>query len=204
MEKDALLERVLDLELEMFVLIKSAHPAVCQSDPDKFKAVRGSVFTMWTAEMLAAYLEQIESAKVQGRNLLTEKYARMDDLIPPLTEDPLIDDIVDMNLYWQFELQKLYPALCKRCCRSVNGSADGSNFSVYFRSELETYGGRTLELYYQNVLGAYDQNRNLTAEALLALVQKSGYQDLEHAELCLSNEVAVKPVATLAKRYNKA
>ena len=197
MEMDALLERVLDLEWEMFVRVKSARPAACQSAPGKFRAVRGSVFTMWTAEMLDAYLLQLRQARTQGRNLMTEKYARMDNLIPPLTDDPLIDDIVDINVYWQFELQKMYPALCRRCCRDVNDSADGSNFSVYFRGELETYGERTLVLYYQNVLSAYEQNRNLTAEALLGLVQRSGYRDLEHAESCLSEE----PEVTLAGSF---
>lgn len=190
MEKDALLERVLDLEWEMFVRVKSDRPASCQSAPDKFRAIRGSVFSTWTADMLEAYLLQLMGAKAQGRNLLTEKYARMDNLIPPLTEDPLIDDIIDINVYWQFELQKTFPELCRRCCRGVNDASAGSNFSVYSRGELETYGERTLKLYYQNVLSAYEQNRNLTAEALLGLVQKSGYRDLEHAESCMSEEMA--------------
>lgn len=204
MEKDALMERVLDLEWEMFVRVKSDHPASCQSAPDKFRAIRGSVFATWTADMLAAYLVQLLEAKVQGRNLLTEKYARMDNLIPPLTEDTLIDDIDDISVYWQFELQKMFPALCRCCCREVNDSADGSNFSVYFRGELETYGERTLELYYQNVLSAYEQNRNLTAEALLGLVQKSGYRDLEHAESCLSEEMAGEPAAASGKKNMKS
>ncbi len=204
MEKDALLERVLDLEWDMFVCVKSDQPASCQSAPDKFRAIRGSVFSTWTAQMLEAYLVQLTEAAAQGRNLLTEKYARMDNLIPPLTEDPLIDDIVDINVYWQFELQQLYPALCRRCCRDVNDAADGSNFSVYFRGELETYGERTLVLYYQNVQNAYEQNRNLTAEALLGLVQKSGYRDLEHAESCLSEQAAAPQAAPSAKRKSKS
>ena len=74
----------------------------------------------------------------------------------------------------------------------MSGAEDGSNFSVYFRSELETYGERTLELYYRNVLRAYEQNRNLTAEALLELVQKYGYRDLEDSEASLSREGKVK------------
>lgn len=187
-EKDALLERVLDLEWEMFIRVKSANPAVCQSAPGKFRAVRGSVFMVWTAEMLAAYLEQIESAKVQGRNLLTEKYARMDNLIPPLTDSPYIDEIVEINEIWQRKLEEKYPHLYKRCCRTMEATGDGNNFSIYLRSELETYGDSTLGLYYWNVKNAYDKNLNLSIEALEHLVQKSGYKNLEHAESCLSEE----------------
>lgn len=187
-EKGTLLERVLNLEWEMFVRVKSAESVVCQSAPDKFRAVRGSVFMMWTAEMLTAYLEQIESAKVQGRNLLTEKYARMDNLIPPLTDSPYIDEIVEINEIWQRELEEKYPALYKRCCRTMEATGDGNNFSIYLHSELETYGDSTLGLYYLNVKSAYDKNLNLSIEVLEHLVQKSGYKNLEHAESCLSEE----------------
>lgn len=188
MEKNELLEQILDLEWEMFVAVKSAQPASCQSSPDKFRAIRESVFEMWPEDMLTSYLMQLSVAKLLGRNLLTEKYARMDNLIPPLTDSPYIDEIVEINELWQSELQKNYPALYKRCCRTMEPTGDGRNFSVYLRSELETYGDHTLELYYTNVKTAYDQNRNLSIEALWHLVEKSGYKDLGHAERCLSEE----------------
>jgi hypothetical protein len=186
MEKNELLEHVLDMEWEMFAAVKSAQPVSCQSSPDKFRAIRGSVFEMWSDEMLASYLIQLTVSKMQGRNLLTEKYARMDNLIPPLTESPFLDEIVEINELWQNELQKNFPALYKCCCRSTEQTGDGRNFSVYLRSELETYGDNTLELYYAKIKHAYDQKRNLSIEALQHLIEKSGYKDLEHAESCLS------------------
>lgn len=186
MRNDLLIKEILNLEWEMFVRVKSAHPAACQSTPDKFRAIRSSVFMMWTAEMLAAYLEQLESAKVQGRNLLTEKYARMDNLIPPLTNSPYVDEIIEINEIWQRELKEKFPVLYNRCCRTMEATGDGQNFSVYLRSELETYGDSTLGLYYWNVKNAYNKNENLSIEALKHLVQKGGYRNLEHAESCLS------------------
>lgn len=188
MGKEALLNGVLDLEWDMFVRVKSLHPAACQSAPDNFRAIRGSVFEMWTEEMLAAYLQQLEEAKARGRNLLTEKYARMDNLIPPLIDNPLIDDIVAIGERWQRELQQRYPALYQSCCRGTDPTGDGSNFSIYLRGELETYGDRTVDLYYQNVRNADDQKRNLSLEALQRLVQKSGYRDLDDAESYLSRK----------------
>lgn len=190
MERDTLLEKILDQEWDMFVRVKRANLAVYQSAFEKFRVVRGSVLSLWTEEMLAAYLEQIESAKKQGRNLLTEKYARMNNLIQPLSENPLIVEIVAISVYWDRELQRRYPALCKYYGRDVNGAFDGSNLWIYLRSELETYGGRTLELYYKNILNAYEKGRNLTAETILSLVQREGFTNLGDAEIAFENDGA--------------
>ena len=188
MEKEELLENILDLEWDMFTAVKSVTSVSCQSSPDKFRAIRASVFAIWTDEMLASYLMQLSVAKLVGRNLLTEKYARMDNLIPPLTDSPYIDKIIVINELWQGELQEMYPGLYKRCCRTMEETGDGQNFSVYLRSELETYGDATLELYYAHVKNACDQKRNLSIEALRSLIEKSGYKDLEHAESCLRGD----------------
>lgn len=166
----------------MFVQVKSSHPAACQSAPDNFRAIRGNEFDSWSEEMLESYLGQLLDAKAQGRNLLTEKYARMDNLIPPLTDNPLIDDIVAISERWQREMQQRYPALYRTCCRGTDPTGDGSNFSVYLRGELETYGDRTVDLYYRNVKTADDRNENLSILALQRLVQKGGYRDLDEAE----------------------
>lgn len=186
MDTKALLTEILSLEWDMFVRVKSTHPAACQSAPDNFRAIRGSVFEMWTQEMLAAYLQQLQEAKTNGRNLLTEKYARMDNLIPPLIDNPLIDDIVEICERWQREVRQGYPAVYQRCCRGTDSTGNGSNFSIYLRGELETYGNHTVDLYYQNVKNADAEKRNLTLEALQRLVCKSGYPDLDVAETYLS------------------
>ena len=184
-EKDTLVQNILDKEWEMFVRVKSDRPASCQSSPDKFRLIRGNQFETWTREMLTAYWEQLEEADAVGRNLLAEKYARMDNLIHPLTENILIFPIVTINERWQQELCELYPALFEQCCRSTNLSRDGRNFSIYLACELETYGDTVIELYYLNVKRAEDEGRNLAEEALLRLVRASGYRDLEHAERSL-------------------
>lgn len=84
--KTELLEQVLDREWRMFVRVRSANPAPCQSAPANFRAIRGSLFEMWSEAMLKAYLENLEEAQARGRNLLSEKYARMDNLIPALSD----------------------------------------------------------------------------------------------------------------------
>ncbi|CAG4882131.1 BssG [Georgfuchsia toluolica] len=184
--KSELLDQVLAMEWQMFVRVKSAHRASCQSAPDNFKMIRSSLFETWTEEMLASYLDDLKQAADDQRNLLMEKYARMDNLIPPLSDNPLIPIIVAIENVWQDELQHNFPALYQRCCRSMAQTGDGKNFSIYLGCELETYGDHTLELYYENLNAALEQDRNLAIEALQRLVHKNGYRDLAHAEQELS------------------
>ena len=180
--KSELLDQILEMEWQMFVRVKSAHRASCQSSPGNFKMIRSSLFETWNEEMLASYLDNLKQAADDQRNLLMEKYARMDNLIPPLSDNPLIPIIVAIENVWQEELQSNFPALYQRCCRSMAQTGDGKNFSIYLGCELETYGDHTLELYYENLNKALEQDRNLAIEALQRLVLKNGYRDLAHAE----------------------
>ena len=115
----SLLDQVLEAEWKMFVRVKSDRYASCQSAPNNFKTIRSSLFETWTQSMLASYLADLKQAEGDGRNLLAEKYARMDNLIPPLSNSPLIDIIVTVESNWQEELENRYPALYRRCCRSI-------------------------------------------------------------------------------------
>jgi len=181
-----LLSDVLELEWAMFSQVRGTQPASCQSAPDNFKSIRGSLFAMWTDKMLASYRGDLVAAREAGRNLLTEKYARMDGQIPPSFANPMIEVIVDIEADWQRDLRERHPALYHRCCRQTDLAEDGSDFSVYLRSELETYGYDTVELYYENVKAALDGGRNLAVEALRRLVIAGGYADIEQAEKHLS------------------
>lgn len=52
-------------------------PASCQMRPDTFKIMRKSQAATWSDELLASYLEDLKAATREGRNIMTEKYARM-------------------------------------------------------------------------------------------------------------------------------
>ncbi|MCC4116659.1 DUF4125 family protein [Aromatoleum toluclasticum] len=183
----SILDRILEAEWQMFVRVRSARHAPCQSAPDNFKTIRSSLFETWTLPMLASYLADLEQAEAAGRNLLAEKYARMDNLIPPLSNSPLIDVIVTVESNWQEELERRYPALYRRCCRSTDETGDGRNFGIYLGCELETYSDQTLALYFENIEDAVADNRNLAVEALHRLVCKNGYRDPDHAESVLKH-----------------
>ena len=182
MPSGTLQEQVLDLEWSMFSGVHSERFAPCQRAPDNFRNIRGSLFDTWSPALLASYRSDLEAATATGRNLLAEKYARMDERIPPLTDDPVIDFIVDIECRWQADLREQFPTLYQRCCRSTAETGDGREFAVYLRAELETYGYETRQLYFVNVKNAERAQRNLGIEALASLVRRSGYRDPTHAE----------------------
>ena len=185
---ESIINQILDMEWYMFQRVKSAEPAACQTQPDTFRDIRRSIYATWTEEMLKAYLEDLKLARKSGRNLLTEKYARMDGIIPTINLNPLIELIVTIEEKWQKELQGRYPAVYNQVCRNIGSTQDGSNFEVYLRSELETYGDRTIELYLEHVRHAWRKGENLAVKSLQQLVRKGGYRDLDHAENCLSGK----------------
>lgn len=181
-ERGRFMQEILDREWEMFQEVKSAAPASCQTQPDTFRQVRGTIFQLWPRKLLAAYLIELTAARRKGRNLITEKYARMDNLIPPVNTHPLIAKIVEIETVWQEEIREKYPALYRRTCRSTDPTGDGMNFSVYMRCELETYGDAAIEIYYEWVDQARRAGMNYSLTMLNHLVLNSGFNRIEEAE----------------------
>ena len=190
-ERDRFMQEILDREWEMFQKVKSAAPASCQASPDTFRKVRGSIFQLWPRQLMAAYIAELRKAKRAGRNLLTEKYARMDNLIPPVNTNPIIGKIVAIEEKWQEEIRQKYPGLYARSCRSTDQTGDGNNFSVYLRCELETYGDLALEIYHEWVDQAQRADMNYSLTMLNHIALGSGFKSLEEAEAFWAKELGV-------------
>ena len=76
--RDELMSEIIKLEWEMFSHVSNVGgPASCQMRPDTFKIMRKSQAATWSDELLASYLEDLKAATRDGRNIMTEKYARM-------------------------------------------------------------------------------------------------------------------------------
>lgn len=187
-EKSFLIDQILNIEWEMFKQVRTSVASPCQQDPTSFKEIRRSIFETWTKEMLDSYLSDLIEARKNGRNLFTEKYGRMDGLLPPLKHNPIIEQIVRIEEQWQKEIKERYPALYWNVCRDISDSPDNRGFSHYLACELETYGEKTLKLYYQHVKDAFERGENLAIKSLEILVKKSGFSSLEHAEALLKKQ----------------
>lgn len=71
-----------------------------------FYLMREMSHSVLAADTLTSYLQDLETAAAAGRNLMTEKYARMENLIPSLNENELIYKIVDIEREWLSEYIK--------------------------------------------------------------------------------------------------
>jgi hypothetical protein len=168
-----LLDNIIKFELDMFEQVRTSEPSLCKDRPETFRVMRGMSHSVLSNRTLQSYLRDLQKAKAEGRNLLTEKYARMDNRIPPLKSNRLIDDIVKLESRWMRQLSQKYP----RSFRSGSGS-----FELYLSSELETYSDETLKLYFGDVSRAEKEGRNLAEERYTKLSQQIGYSSINDME----------------------
>ena len=161
--------------------------AVCQDDLETFRFMRGTQYVGWSLETIQSYYNDLVNAEREGKNLMTLKYGRMDNLIAPLNLDPLIEQIVDVQFQWQKELASKYPSLTSWVGRPIEETVEptmsGSvDFKNYLRSELETYSSATLKLLYRDVLTYKKKGSNMVRDIYLNMVTNSGFCSLEEAE----------------------
>ena len=168
--RNAALAEIVERELAMFLATSNeGGVSVCQTRPDTFRAMRKMAHSAHDDALLESYLADLRQAEADGRNVMVEKYARMDDRLPPLSTSPLLDQIADAEEAFLHEAQRLYPNVIKS-----NGPG---MFRRYLRCELETLSPRTLALYAAQIDRARRESRNLVVERhdyLMRLLGKGG------------------------------
>jgi hypothetical protein len=189
-EKERLIEDILELELNMFINVRSRYPASCQENPDGFRFHRRTQFSVWSEETLQSYLDDLLEAKEQGHNVMTLKYARMENLIPPLSVNPMIDLIVEMQLEAQRKMFSCYPNLLKQGRPLEDDSLGPISFKTYLRGELETYSDRTLGLLYRDMQQIKDRGENWAELLYTNLARNLGYNSLSELEEALRKKNA--------------
>jgi hypothetical protein len=201
--KEDLVAKIVDIEWKMFQNVPNiGGRASCQEDKKTFEINRSSQAMNWSEATLESYLGDLIDANNNGRNLLTEKYARMmksaspqeyariEHLIPPLNPKvpSMIDKIVATVLEWEEELSQKFPYILRRG-RPIYSSDDTpslTSIDTYLRGELATYSRRTLELYYENILKQRSENINGSEIILSHMMKHYGFNSLEEANEKLS------------------
>jgi hypothetical protein len=155
-QKEELIHKIIEIEWEMFSSVRNrGGKASCQEQPEVFKAIRSSNFLYWSEATLKSYWHDLLEAQKQKRNLMTEKYARMEGMIPSVDMETasLIDKIVKQECQWLEDIAMQSPHLKPvRPIHSVEDSPYVVSSETYSRGELATYSKKTLELYLQDVL----------------------------------------------------
>lgn len=171
--REALIEEIVAREWAMMQAVVSDGRSLCQQRPGTFRAMRTMTHSVLSRDTLASYLGDLRIAGEDGRNLVTEKYARMEGTIPPLSSSPLIPRIVAIESAWMRGLCGAFPSAFRE---SV------AYFERYASAELETYSDPTLTLLYRDVLAAREAGRNLVRERYENLFASLGEGSLAEVE----------------------
>lgn len=152
-----LLNEIIERELEMFQATPNeGGTASCQEKPDAFRLMREMAHSVHGEAYLESYLEDLREAAKVNRNFMLEKYARIDDRLPPISSSPLLDKIADAET----EFLKAAIPLSNGMIRPESGPG----FRRYLRSELETLSDRTLALYDREIEQAIKDGKNPVLE----------------------------------------
>lgn len=199
MQKSELIKDIIDIEWPMFSGVNNlGGKASCQMDPQTFRIMRESQYATWSEALLGRYLEDLRQAKNDGRNVMSEKYARMMEhtfpqefamLAPRLPRlDPeaarMVEEIVAAHLKWKEELDAKYPALSERGrpLRSKDDYRFGQpSLETYMRGELQTLSPAAVAIYHRETMDRLAQGRSEAEENLLNQVKKYGFTSLDEA-----------------------
>lgn len=199
MDRNELITRIVEMEWPMFSGVNNqGGKAACQYDIATFRITRTSQYQTWSDQLLESYAADLEDAAKSGRNLMTEKYARMMEktypqeyarLAPHLPQvepetDRKIAEIVAINMAWKEEVDRKYPNLGARG-RNVSAEADSPDsrpsLETYLRAELRNLSPKTIDIYHADTLRRKSEGRNEAEENLLNQVRQNGFADLNSA-----------------------
>lgn len=199
-EQQLQIYEMISTEWEMFQQVQNiGGRASCQDDFETFQIMRQSQYENWSCEMLDCYLTFLRSCKEEGRNVVTEKYARMMEytdtayydqvLAPALPAVPkgnyrLVNEIVNQQLLWEKEFALRYPNLAAKS-RPITADGDESGFTsveTYSRGELLTYPAELLQLYLDYVKRLAEDGKSLSLMIEDTMVKLYGYESIEEAE----------------------
>lgn len=189
-ERDSIIDAIVEIELHMFLTVNPVLTSECQQHPESFELHRRAQFAPWTTDTLESYLEDLREAQERGDNLLRQKYARMEGIVPPAQDRPVLEEILRLMVDWQRDMFRDYPALMSaaRPLTDEETHWQMTSFETYTRGELETYSERTLQLLHRDLLAMQTREESLSEKVYDHLARASGYASLDDAERTLKGE----------------
>ena len=172
--RNEIIEQILENELAMFRSVSTCGPNQCLENPQAFKLHRKAQFCIFSTKTLQSYQNDIERAQKNNRNLMTYKYARMDNLIPRVNDSFMVNKVATIMIEWQLQLETMYPEIMKRArpITSEKSNSFETSFETYLKAELETYSSQTLDLLYQDLSKLKAEGKNGSEEIYRFLVKE--------------------------------
>lgn len=197
--KDELAESISKMEFEAFDKVQNeGGRADCQDDWETFHIMRKSQYLSWPKELLVQYIMDFQAALSDGRNMITEKYARMmESTVPweyealkeklpyiPDGKKAIVNEIVKIQVEWMENFAKEYPGLARNA-RRIHTSEDvpwDTSYETYLRGELLTYSDTLLMMYGRFIVSLAQAGNNLAYIIMEHTVHMYGYETLSEAE----------------------
>lgn len=194
-----LIEAIINLEWNEFQKVNNeGGRAACQDDRKSFEIYRRSQYLSWNEEMLQSYYGDLIDAINTGRNLVTEKYARMMEStapiqyeaikssLPAISEEKkrMIEEITAVRIKWTEEFASVYPKTAGNG-RPVHTYEDGpydTSVETYLRGELSTYSEKTLALHLKHINQLLEKGINQYESIMENTVREYGYNSLDETE----------------------
>ena len=173
--------------------------ANCQGNWPTFHQMRISQFLTWRIDLLDSYAQDLDDADAAGRNLLTEKYARMmesteperyrrelEPSMPKLDPERLDaqEAVIRQQVQWAREFRERYPKLgeAMRVLTTDQDEIGVTSFETYLRGELGTYSDRTFHKYALMIIDLRNAGVNITEQTIATTVILGGFSGLDEAE----------------------
>lgn len=171
--KNALINKVIAIEQDMFRLVNSTIYPPSQDRMDNFSLMRRVHHSIWPLSIIDSYLEDLTQAKMIGRNFIAEKFACLEGRIPTIKESRQIDEIVATELSWMAEIAPLYPTLLSPLDSAVE---------VYIQCEYAVLSNTTITKIRDYLAKAKAKEINLVEERYQNLCHAMGYESITDME----------------------
>ena len=196
-DKDRLINEIVDIEFAMFDKVNSlTGRAPCQNDERTFYIMRYSQHNAFSEMTLLSYRKDLNDAKMQGRNMITEKYGYMMEFtdklyyenmlkssLPSVSKQKLdlIEQILEIQEQDFKEFEEKYPYFASSGRpKTIKNSV--ATVRVYTIGELKTYSYETLLLYKNDLISSREQGMSTVMKIHLQTAIFYGYKNIEDAE----------------------
>ncbi|MCR5517156.1 MAG: DUF4125 family protein [Lachnospiraceae bacterium] len=194
--KEELIEELIKVEYALFDRVDNeGGRAACQDDYLTFYAMRKSQYLTWNIETIESLYNDMVTNRDKGRNLVTEKYARMmestapeeykkiEALLPKVGDEAkkIIESVVAIEVEWMEAFAKVHPNISMRA-RNIRTATDTpyeTSAETYLRGELMTYSMDTLYLYARRVVELYKEGANMIEMTMFNTIKMYGYERFE-------------------------
>jgi len=206
MDFNETINQIISLEWPMFHNVNGDDRDGCQENPETFAAMRRAQFSAWSEQAVGSYLNDLQTAQSEGRNLVREKYIRMmkstdpeayeafKDSLPPVGEEKaaLVAELWTHFLAQTERVRAKYPAIALggRPLRASEENHQGwASIETYQTGELLTYSEDTLRALLARITSLEAQGVDMIMEIQKNSVLCMGYQTMEEAEKAIAWQI---------------